>query len=96
MLYSTLGLTISFKEINGDTITISAPSRFIREWVLTNYYNKLKELAAAEDPSIKRIDLKVVSQKAVYKAQNITSTTSEASVDQYSDVFYLCLIKGLF
>lgn len=86
-VFNTWFNNLSFKEINGDTITISAPSRFIREWVLTNYYNKLKELAAAEDPSIKRIDLKVVSQKAVYKAQNITSTTSEASVDQYSDVF---------
>lgn len=86
-VFNTWFNNLSFKEINGDTITISAPSRFIREWVLTNYYNKLKELASAEDPSIKRIDLKVVSQKVSYKPQSVSFSSSDSSVDSYSDAF---------
>lgn len=86
-VFNTWFNNLSFKELNGDTITISAPSRFIREWVLTNYYNKLKELASAEDPSIKRIDLKVVSQKPAYKPQSLSFASSDSSVDSYSVAF---------
>jgi chromosomal replication initiator protein len=58
-VFNTWFANLDLKEIKGDTITITAPSRFIREWVLTNYYNQLKDHLLAEDPTIKRIDVRV-------------------------------------
>lgn len=66
-VFNTWFANLSFKEIKDDTITITAPSRFIREWILTNYYSKLKEFASAETPCIKRIDLRVKTIRSPHK-----------------------------
>ncbi|MBA8667498.1 chromosomal replication initiator protein DnaA [Holosporaceae bacterium 'Namur'] len=50
---------LSFQEIKDGTLKITAPSKFIRECVINNYFRKIKQLVSELDPNIKIIDLRV-------------------------------------
>jgi chromosomal replication initiator protein len=76
-VFNTWFANLRFKELNGDIITISAPSRFIREWVLTNYYMKLKDYVLAEDDRIKRFDLRVNAKHCSLQVNDEAEIVSE-------------------
>ncbi len=48
-----------FVERRGDTLCVVVPSRFIREWIITNYYSKIKQVLLHEDSSIRIFDIRV-------------------------------------
>ncbi len=45
--------------IDGDEVTVSLPSRFLRDWVRGHYADKLNALWQAENPEVRRVDLRV-------------------------------------
>ena len=45
--------------LDGDEVTVSLPSRFLRDWVRSHYADKLNGLWQAENPLVRRVDLRV-------------------------------------
>ena len=50
---------ISFGDLRSGTMIFSVPTRFMRDWVKSNYADRILALLAAENPEIKAIDLVV-------------------------------------
>ncbi|PPQ36975.1 chromosomal replication initiator protein DnaA [Rhodopila globiformis] len=44
---------------DGDEITVNLPTRFLRDWVSTRYGDRLSALWQAENPAIRRVDIRV-------------------------------------
>jgi chromosomal replication initiator protein len=45
--------------LDGDEITVTLPTRFLRDWVSTRYGDKLRAMWQSENPSIRRVDIRV-------------------------------------
>jgi len=45
--------------IDGDEVTVSLPSRFLRDWVRSHYADKLDSLWQAENAGVRRVDLRI-------------------------------------
>ncbi len=45
--------------LDGDEVTVSLPSRFLRDWVRTTYADRLNSYWQAELPAIRRVDLRI-------------------------------------
>jgi chromosomal replication initiator protein len=54
---------ISVGEIREGLLTMSVPTRFMRDWVLAHYADRLRALWGGENPDIRRIDIVVQSDR---------------------------------
>ena len=45
--------------VDGDELTVNLPTRFLRDWVSTRYGDRLRALWQAENPSVRRVDIRV-------------------------------------
>jgi chromosomal replication initiator protein len=45
--------------LDGDEITVNLPTRFLRDWVSTRYGDRLRALWQAENPAVRRVDIRV-------------------------------------
>lgn len=43
--------------LSGDSLVLSAPSRFMRDWVAPRYGDRIRALWRLEDPSVKQVDI---------------------------------------
>lgn len=69
---------LKFLQIQDDTVIISAPSKFIREWIINNYLDTLMSSIRSIDNTIRRIDIQVAphSEKNTSK-DNLNENTSK-------------------
>ena len=59
---------LKLKSMDSNVLTIAVPSKFIREWVITNYFFKIKEYVEVYAPNIKKIDFKVIVPKVIERS----------------------------
>ncbi len=52
-------LHLKFEEIKDGIMVITVPTKFIREWVMSNYITTIKETLLKIDPTVRRIEVKV-------------------------------------
>ncbi|MGH9640433.1 MAG: DnaA N-terminal domain-containing protein, partial [Bryobacteraceae bacterium] len=45
--------------VEGDELTLHLPTRFLRDWVRSHYGERLNAFWRAENPSIRRVDIRV-------------------------------------
>jgi len=50
---------IELDKVSGSHVTMMLPTRFLRDWVINNYANRIRQLWAAEDKGIQSIDIHV-------------------------------------
>jgi chromosomal replication initiator protein len=55
---------LTLVELDGDTLRISVPTRFMRDWVVRNYGERIRELWAHECPDVKEVQFSVESEAA--------------------------------
>ena len=55
---------MSFAGIDGDEITVLLPTRFLCDWVRSRYGDRLNSLWHAENPAIRRVDIRVGGRAA--------------------------------
>lgn len=48
---------MAFKSLSDQTLTIIAPSKFVREWVILNYFTKIYKILELFNGLVKRIDI---------------------------------------
>jgi chromosomal replication initiator protein len=47
--------------LEGDEVTVTLPTRFLRDWVSTRYGDRLRAMWQSENPSIRRVEIRVGS-----------------------------------
>lgn len=52
---------MAFKELKDGVLIVTVKTKFVREWVVTNYLAKIRKFIAALDKSIERLDIQVCS-----------------------------------
>lgn len=55
---------LTFQEMRDNIMIITAPSRFIREWIQTNYLKAIQKHVFSINPTIKVIDLRIKPNRA--------------------------------
>jgi chromosomal replication initiator protein len=45
--------------LDGDEVTVTLPTRFLRDWVSTRYGDRLRTMWQSENPCIRRVDIRV-------------------------------------
>ena len=57
--YRTWLRQMTLTGLDGDEITVSLPTRFLRDWVSTRYGDRLRAMWQLENPAIRRVDIRV-------------------------------------
>jgi chromosomal replication initiator protein len=57
--YRTWLKQMTLTGLDGDEITVRLPTRFLRDWVRSHYGDRLTALWQAEDPSVRRVEIRV-------------------------------------
>jgi chromosomal replication initiator protein len=57
--YRTWLRQMTLSGLDGDEVTVTLPTRFLRDWVSTRYGDRLSVLWQAENPSVRRVDIRV-------------------------------------
>jgi chromosomal replication initiator protein len=58
-VYSSWFTSLAFENVAADSIRLSVPTRFLRNWIHSHYGSRLRELCSDEFGTPKRIDLSV-------------------------------------
>lgn len=59
---------LAFVHLRGQTVTLGAPTRFIREWVISHYQQDLLALWREAKPEVRALDIFVKPRQAVFPA----------------------------
>ncbi len=62
--YRTWLRQMALASLDGDEITITLPTRFLRDWVRSHYGDKLSQFWQAENPAVRQVELRVSSRGA--------------------------------
>jgi chromosomal replication initiator protein len=57
--YRTWLRQMSLAGLDGDEVTVTLPTRFLRDWVSTRYGDRLRAMWQSENPAIRRVDIRV-------------------------------------
>ena len=57
--YRTWLKQMTLAGLDGDEITVTLPTRFLRDWVRTHYRDRLTALWNAESPNVRRVEIRV-------------------------------------
>ena len=88
--YRTWLRQMSLAGQDGDEITVTLPTRFLRDWVSTRYGDRLRTLWQAENADIRRVDIRVgtISTPAVPVVESVAAprfTPMAASRETFAD-----------
>ncbi len=62
--YRTWLRQLALAGIDGDEVTITLPTRFLRDWVAGRYGDRINALWQSENPTIRRVDIRVSATAA--------------------------------
>lgn len=84
--YTTWLGQIGYNGLDGGTVELTAPTKFVRDWIQRNYGPRLKDFFHAEDPRVKSLSIRLAAKGAVpvapaqpiARANNGADTATEA------------------
>ncbi len=71
---------IAFDSLDNESVRLSVPTRFMRDWVLTHYAERIRTLWAGENPKVRRVRIDVDANKL--GDRDLTSKNRESNYDQ--------------
>jgi len=81
---------ISFGEVKDNTLILTAPSRFIKEWVDYNYLQAIAQTVATINNSISKIEIKIKPTRALFtevsKVAQVGFKNDDILVDEKCDL----------
>ncbi|MEE2745825.1 MAG: chromosomal replication initiator protein DnaA [Pseudomonadota bacterium] len=73
---------INVANVKGSEVNLTVPSRFIRDWVLANYIDRLKELWAGENGTVQSVVLSIQPSSVVNKQEQKTGNAANKASDK--------------
>ncbi|GHF12853.1 chromosomal replication initiator protein DnaA [Kordiimonas sediminis] len=77
--YSTWLDQLAYKGIDGYVAELTAPTKFVRDWIQRHYAPRLKDFFLAEDPKVKDLTIRLETRPAVQTAPGAQSPTATAA-----------------
>ncbi len=77
--YRTWLRQMTLADLDGDEITVTLPTRFLRDWVSTRYGDRLRALWQAENSAVRRVDIRVSGVVAPAPAMSAQETAPAPS-----------------
>jgi chromosomal replication initiator protein len=71
--YTTWLGQLGFNGVDADTVELTAPTKFVRDWIQRNYAPRIQDFFKAEDPRIKNLSIRLSARKEI-KRINAGST----------------------
>ena len=68
---------IALSGLDGDEVSLTLPTRFMRDWVRTHYADRLSSLWQAENCGVRRVDVRVGSAPALSRPAPILEPTPD-------------------
>lgn len=56
---------LGYNGLDGGTVELTAPTKFVRDWIQRNYGPRLKDFFHAEDPRVKSLSIRLAAKGAV-------------------------------
>jgi chromosomal replication initiator protein len=66
---------------HGGLVTMTVPTRFMRDWVVAHYADRMRALWGGEDPSVQAIDIVVQADRLTYVGDEATTAAHGVSMD---------------
>ena len=82
--YRTWLRQLTLAGVDGDEVTITLPTRFLRDWVASRYGDRIRAMWQNENAAIRRVDIRVSDAGAVggALAESLATTTAPAPRDE--------------
>ena len=64
VIYRTWLRQLTLSGLDGDEVTVTLPTRFIRDWVSSRYGDRISALWQTENPAVRRVDIRVANGSA--------------------------------
>jgi chromosomal replication initiator protein len=81
--YRTWLRQMALSGIDGDEVTVTLPTRFLRDWVTSRYSDQIRKLWQAENPAVRRVDVRVgAAAQIAIRAAESRSAASEPKQTQ--------------
>ena len=58
-IYSSWFAPIRVDQVEGEYVKLKVPTRFMRDWILTHYSERIRSLCKTADPSVRQISVSV-------------------------------------
>ncbi|MCG8510496.1 MAG: chromosomal replication initiator protein DnaA, partial [Rhodospirillales bacterium] len=71
---------MSVREVAEGQVRLSVPTRFMQDWIVSHYADRLSALWQVEDPEVHSVDIVVLSDRAPQKAKKIEPPAAPARV----------------
>ena len=70
---------LTIGELKGGEISITVPTRFMRDWVLTHYADRIRALWSGENPRVQSVDIVVAPSRLDVGSSPTTMSAAEPS-----------------
>ena len=64
-IYSNWFANVAFKSLDNAVLTITAPSKFVREWIISNYFTRIQKILTFFGSVVQKIDIIVENHNTV-------------------------------
>jgi len=78
--YSTWLGQLGYGGVDADTVELTAPTKFVRDWIQRHYAPRLQDYFKAEDPRIKNLSIRLSARKEI-KRVTTGGVSASASAD---------------
>lgn len=66
--YTTWLGQLGFNGVDSDTVELTAPTKFVRDWIQRHYAPRIQDFFRAEDPRIKNLSIRLSARKEIKRA----------------------------
>ena len=75
--YTTWLDQIGYNGVDAGTVELTAPTKFVRDWIQRHYAPRIKDYFSAENPAIKGLNIRLSARSEVKRPSGDTSETTD-------------------
>lgn len=75
--YTTWMRQLDYKGVDNGTAELSAPTKFVRDWIQRHYASRLQDFFSAENVKVKGLSIRLSARQAIKRPQNTGDSSDE-------------------
>jgi chromosomal replication initiator protein len=76
--YTTWLGQLGYNGMDADTVELTAPTKFVRDWIQRNYAPRIQDFFKADNPRIKNLSIRLSARKEIVRPANNEARTDES------------------
>ena len=77
--YKTWLGQLGYNGVDAGTVELSAPTKFVRDWIQRHYAPRIQDFFAAEDPRIRTLSIRLSARKEIQRPNSVGRIDEVAS-----------------